>query len=258
VTTPAPDVTAPSAPGNLTATDVQHNQVTLGWDASTDDVGVVAYDIYRDGDPNPIDSVDGATTSYQDTTVVANTDYNYTVQARDAAGNVSGPSNPVNVTTPAAPSVLTFTPTDDTYVKESSPTRNYSNRTVINVDGFSKKDGLLRFDVSGIGAQSVTSATLRLFVVNGSPLGGNFFAMTDTNWNEDTVTWETAPPADGGLLGSLGDVNAGFWYELDVTPLVSGDGPVGVRASSTIRNGARYSSKEHTNGNAPELVIVLQ
>ncbi|HRV90966.1 MAG TPA: metallophosphoesterase, partial [Anaerolineae bacterium] len=45
--------------------------------------------------------------------------------------------------------------------------------------------------------------------------------------------------------------------ELDGTPLVTGDGPVSVRISSTISNGTDYSSKENDNGNAPELVVTL-
>ena len=61
--------------------------------------------------------------------------------------------------------------------------------------------------------------------------------------------------ADGGVLGSLGAVAVGNWYELDVTPLVTGDGPVSVRITSSDPNGADYSSKEHTTGNAPYRAI---
>ena len=50
VTTPAaPDTEVPSAPGNLVATEVLALQVSLGWDAASDNVGVVGYDIYRGG-----------------------------------------------------------------------------------------------------------------------------------------------------------------------------------------------------------------
>ena len=66
--------TPPTTPGNLTAIDVQHDHVTLGWDVSTDDVGVVGYDVYRDGS---LIAALGTVTSYQNTTVVAETGYQY-------------------------------------------------------------------------------------------------------------------------------------------------------------------------------------
>jgi hypothetical protein len=72
--------------------------VDLTWTASTDDVGVTAYDIYRDG--SPLTSV-GAVTAYSDTTASPATTYDYQVRARDAAGNPSGFSNTATVTTPA-------------------------------------------------------------------------------------------------------------------------------------------------------------
>lgn len=249
-----PDTTPPSKPGNLTASDVQATSVTLTWDPSTDNVGVVAYDIYRAG--GLLASIEPVTT-YQDLSVDPETSYQYEVRAQDAAGNESDPSDPLDVTTPAAPSVLTFTPTDDASIRETGPDRVY-NRTTIEVDADSKKDGLLRFDVAGVGAQPVASVTLRLFVTDRSNTGGEFFEMLDTNWSENSVTWNNAPAGDGGLLGSLGAVAAGSWYELDVTSLVDGGGAVSIRIISDDRNGVDYASKEHINGNAPELIIALQ
>ncbi len=126
------------------------------------------------------------------------------------------------------------------------------------VDASSKKDALLRFDVSGIGGASVASATLRLFAVDPSSFGGEFFKVTtNTPWSEDTVTWGNAPAGDGGSLGTLSAVEAGNWYELDVTPLVTGDGPVSIRGTSTNPNGADYASKENPNLFAPELIVEL-
>ena len=46
--TPTPDTTKPTAPGNLTATAGQ-GQVALNWQASTDNVGVTGYRVYRGG-----------------------------------------------------------------------------------------------------------------------------------------------------------------------------------------------------------------
>ena len=46
---PPSDTTPPSAPTGLTASSVTQTGLTLGWNASTDNVGVTGYDVYRDG-----------------------------------------------------------------------------------------------------------------------------------------------------------------------------------------------------------------
>lgn len=92
------DVEAPSVPTNLTASVVSSTQIDLLWAAATDNVGVVGYDVYRDG-ALLVTGVMG--TSYADTSVSANATYTYGVSATDAAGNTSSISTPVQVTTPA-------------------------------------------------------------------------------------------------------------------------------------------------------------
>lgn len=81
------DTTAPSAPATVMASAPSPGQVTLTWGASTDDVEVVGYRIYRDG--TRIGNVGSTIRTYSDTTVAANSDYGYTVSAIDAAGNES-------------------------------------------------------------------------------------------------------------------------------------------------------------------------
>jgi chitodextrinase len=93
------DTTPPTAPQNLTATALSASQAGLSWTESTDNVGVTAYDIYRDS--NLIASVPPQS-SYLDSTVSPSTQYSYYVVARDAAGNSSQPSSTATVTTPAA------------------------------------------------------------------------------------------------------------------------------------------------------------
>ncbi|MFD1062503.1 immunoglobulin-like domain-containing protein [Winogradskyella litorisediminis] len=103
------DTEAPSAPTSLTASNTTQSTTDLSWAASTDNVGVSGYDVLRDG--AVIASVSGNTTNYQAISLSPNTSYAFTVRANDAAGNQSGLSNVVNVTTDApdttAPSVPT-------------------------------------------------------------------------------------------------------------------------------------------------------
>ncbi len=91
------DTTPPTAPANLTAMASSPTQVNLTWSASSDDVGVTGYKVYRNG----VFLASSATTSYSDTTAQAATTYSYTVYAYDAAGNVSAASNTATATTPS-------------------------------------------------------------------------------------------------------------------------------------------------------------
>ena len=97
-TVTVPDTTNPTAPSNLGATAQGQTRIDLTWQASTDDVGVTGYRIYRGG--GLLASV-GTVTSYSDTSVSAGNSYSYEVRAVDGAGHLSGPSNTATATTPA-------------------------------------------------------------------------------------------------------------------------------------------------------------
>ncbi|MEH1163834.1 lectin [Micromonospora sp. CPCC 205539] len=95
------DTVPPSAPTQLTGS-ASGTTVTLGWGASTDNVGVRAYDIFRDG--VKVGTVTGTppSTSFIDSGLAAARSYQYYVVARDAQANVSARSGTVTVTTGAA------------------------------------------------------------------------------------------------------------------------------------------------------------
>jgi chitodextrinase len=88
------DSTAPSAPTSLSTNTILSNQLNLLWTASTDAVGVTNYLIYRNG--SLIDTI-GNTTNY--TVYGLTLAHNFTVYARDAAGNISAVSNTATATT---------------------------------------------------------------------------------------------------------------------------------------------------------------
>ena len=104
------DVSAPTAPANLTTTGTTKDSVTLGWDPASDDVGVVGYRVYRNG--TAITKVSGSDLSYTDTGLPDGTTYSYAVTAVDAVGHESPPSNTVSASTsdatvPTSPTNLT-------------------------------------------------------------------------------------------------------------------------------------------------------
>jgi len=89
-TPPAPDTQPPSVPTGVQAVGQSATAVLVSWNASTDNVGVAGYMVYRDGSYAGISS----TTGYSDTGLQPDTLYSYTVSAYDAAGNSSARSSP--------------------------------------------------------------------------------------------------------------------------------------------------------------------
>ena len=89
----------PPVPTGLTATAISSSQINLSWTASTDNVGVRGYTIYRGGAQIGITEDN----SYSDAGLTPSTTYLYTVSAYDFAGNRSVQSPPVSGTTMAPP-----------------------------------------------------------------------------------------------------------------------------------------------------------
>ncbi|MDA9774604.1 M4 family metallopeptidase, partial [Saprospiraceae bacterium] len=127
----------PTIPTNLTASNITQTTIDLSWTGSTDNVGVVGYNIYRfyPGIPNVlIGTVFGATT-YTVDNLTPDTNYPFVVEAIDAAGNESGQSNIASATTLAtcvSNSGLTFTfITDPWYPFETSWDIKDATNTII-------------------------------------------------------------------------------------------------------------------------------
>jgi chitodextrinase len=98
----ASDTTAPSVPTGVSATAGSSSSITVSWSASTDNVGVAGYILYRcDGSGCTQVAEIARTTalSYTNTDLAASTAYSYAVAAIDAAGNVSARSALVSATT---------------------------------------------------------------------------------------------------------------------------------------------------------------
>lgn len=103
------DDTAPEVPADLTVEEGDPSDSTLNvsWSESEDNedgVGDVSYNLYRDGEL----IASGNNTSFEDTGLKAGTEYTYSVQAVDGAGNESARSAGVSgKTTKIAPTVPT-------------------------------------------------------------------------------------------------------------------------------------------------------
>ncbi len=86
---------APTVPTGLTASALRATQINLSWTASTDNLGVTGYKVYRDG----VQVGTPAGTNFIDTRLTSATAYSYTVAACDLAANCSAQSTAVSATT---------------------------------------------------------------------------------------------------------------------------------------------------------------
>ncbi|MFC5469025.1 fibronectin type III domain-containing protein [Cohnella suwonensis] len=145
------DTQAPTAPANLSATAVSSSGIDLTWTASTDNVGVTAYKVFRDN--AQIGTT--AATSYSDTGLSSSTTYAYKVQAYDAAGNLSADSNSASATTSMAPISCDITiPNNSTVEYDADTLSAQPGDTVCIAAG---QRGKLKFvDFQGTAAQPIT------------------------------------------------------------------------------------------------------
>jgi chitodextrinase len=242
------DTQAPSAPTNLAATPVSSTRIDLQWTASTDNVSVSNYLIYRGG---LLLTTVGAVTTFSDTTATPGATYSYQVKARDPAGNTSAFSNTAAATTPQGS--ITLIPTADARVEEANASSNFGTVSPLRVDGGTGThvESYLTFTASGL-TGTVRRATLRLYALSGT-VDGPTVAPTSTGWSETGITWANKPAPTGQAVVDLGAITTGTWVDIDVTALVTGNGSYGFQLSGQSTDGVDFHSKEATN--RPQLVI---
>jgi hypothetical protein len=96
---PPTDTTAPTVPTGLTASPVSQTQINLAWTASTDNIAVTGYKVFR----NAAEIATTASVAYSATGLAPATTYVFTVAAYDAANNISAQSTAVSATTQSPP-----------------------------------------------------------------------------------------------------------------------------------------------------------
>ncbi len=172
------DLIAPSVPTGLSASAVSGSQINLSWTASTDNVSVLAYRIYRDS----LFVATSSVTTYSDIGLNPNTLYSYTVSAVDTSYNESAQSLPASATTfplSSPPSSgggstlpvifnLQVTPTTSgaiVYWETSQPTQTLFSWGKTNDYELGNSAGLLFSTTHSINLSGLNSATLYQFQI---------------------------------------------------------------------------------------------
>ncbi|MFN2418754.1 MAG: DNRLRE domain-containing protein, partial [Candidatus Limnocylindria bacterium] len=203
---------------------------------------------------------DGVTSTEQHPTHTYTAAGSYTVKltVTNAAGSDTE-TRPAFVTVDPAPAEVSFSSVADTYVRSGAPTGNFGTAGTLRVKFGGTGEtyrSYVRFTVDGLVAP-VTSATLRLYVVDAATNGGNIYTVGDSSWDERTVTWDNAPTVTGGPVGNVGAAPLNTWVDVTLPPdaFAAGDGvyTFAVQSDSATDGMVWYASRETTT--VPTLVI---
>lgn len=226
------DVVAPTVPANLQAVAATSTRVDLTWDPATDNVGVVGYDVFRDG--QLLASV-GPQLAYADGSVSPATTYTYQVRARDQAGNLSPLSVPDQVTTPAGSTVVF----SDGF--ESGSLSGWTTVVGLTVQGTGAHSGTHAARALGTGSAAVAYASKTLLATYPELFTRVWFKPVSRSTSTNLLRLQT--PAGGNVLtlftsssGNLmlrNDVGAtnvwsstvvptGGWHEVQLRARVAG------------------------------------
>lgn len=233
--TTAADTTPPSVPSGLSGSSIAIKSFTLSWTASSDNVGVTAYEV-RKGTTSLGTT---GTTNLAVTGLAPSTTYAMTVRARDAAGNWSAWSAPTNVTT-AADTTAPATPAGlaSAGIAATSFTLSWSASTDnVGVTAYEVMKGTTSLGTTTTTSMSVTGLT-----------AGTTYAMkvrardAAANWSAwstvlNVTTTSTAPAITSATTWSVPQFATVGPYKITAT-----NAPTSYSLTGTLPTGLSFSA----------------
>ncbi len=174
-----------------------------------------------------------------------------------------------------AQTVVTLTPSADTYTEQGQPTVNFGTATTVLIRrdpaGTLTRGGYFQFDLSGLPAGTISSATLRLF--GSQDQGGAGITLkshggtAEVPWSETALTYNNSLTLTGVDFNSasLATVNVSpppaAWYSWDVTSYIAGrrslgHATIGVGYTTTDTYRSTFNSRQAAT-NRPQLVVTI-
>ena len=240
---------APGAPGTLTATGGL-GQVSLGWGAATDNVGVVRYNVHRGTTagftPSTANRVaQPAGLSYTDSGLAAGT-YYYRVTAEDAAGNIGPASNEAS----AAATADTTPPTVSITAPASGATVSATTTITASASDSGSVAGVqFKLDGANLGAEDTTAPYSFSWDTFASPNGPHGLTALARDGAGNTTTATTVPVTVQNTVSS-GLVGAWAFDEASGTTAAdqSGKGNNGTQTNATWIAGGKFNNALSFNG----------
>ena len=145
----------------------------------------------------------------------------------------------------------------DATTNASQPTTNFGGDALLAAGG--SRLSYLKFDLSGVSGNILRAKlSLRLPAENANGGGATVLGLSDTSWDELTITAANAPPIDGAQLGLLPTLSRGTATSVDVSGVAQAASGGLLSLAISTNHGAgspvmRYLSRE--SGVAPRLVL---
>lgn len=139
----------------------------------------------------------------------------------------------------------------DATVDSAAPTTNFGVHPQLQSSGTRRV--YMKFDVSAID-EPIQCAKLSLRNNGGG--GGVLSLVTDTAWSESTITWNTAPPIDGGVIQSVARSSRDGTFAADVAAAVNADAD-GLVTFALVSDGGTQSYISKEGGQTPRLILTL-
>ncbi|RSM86704.1 carbohydrate-binding protein [Kibdelosporangium aridum] len=248
LTVQSTDTEAPTPPPNLRSTGKTAKSTSLAWDAASDNVGVAGYDVYQHG--QLMKSVAGNVLATTVDGLQPDTEYDWTVFAKDVAGNVSQASNNVIVRTDPAP--------PDTEPPTVPGNLNSPRKTATTVDlawtASTDNEKVTGYDIFTDGAQSgsadgsattttvagLTTGKEYKFKIRARDLAGNVSGFS----NEIAVTPQAGGPTGVPNPGAVTTIASGVDVVWGVAFLPDGSALFSERNSFNIYRIAEGGTKQ--------------
>jgi hypothetical protein len=187
------DSITPSAPQNLLPENISQNTLTVRWNAASDNVGVTGYNVYRDSTRIASNIID---TFIHVSALACGTGYKFSVEARDAAGNVSATSSALLAQTFSCTSLVTKVVYDDALNTGWSDisvacTRVYNTTGKVKTGSYALKaayalQGMLTFE-NETEAYVSSNSQLRFWVYNTGETGLKLYTKNNSGTRSPNV-----------------------------------------------------------------------
>lgn len=264
------DTQPPSVPVNLAAT-ASGRDVTVQWNASSDNVGVTGYEIFRGSSSGfTVDAsaliASVSSPGHVDTDLGPGT-YYYKVLATDAAGNRSGASVAASATVadsgePADPVTLESVASADAGIFSTVAGTNYgSNSQLFSSNASSVQQAFLLFDVPAAPpGLALTGVSLRIRTStdpSAASTGVHDVHVMGGGWTEGSLTWNNRPTtvlANACTISGATKQNTPYTATCDATTFSAG-APVSLRISTSSTDNLRWWSRESSAAYRPTLVL---
>ena len=162
------------------------------------------------------------------------------------------------LTPPAGSTTVNFSPTDDTHSRSGVPDGNFCGEvTYYNLSVYTFRITFMKFDLSSIAGQTVTSAKLWLKSATSNSTNTQIFKSVDDNtWTECNLTFNNEPVTGIQIATNTGLTNGSF-ISVDITSYVQGKagGLMSLAIESAASTAIDFYADESAQGNRPYLEV---